>query len=231
MKNLRLQKSQLFWPTTVPLTVDIVQGIVQGTPIQPNAPPVRTTYAYSGESNVPIGGVQRPVLGPPEGRWRDGICDCFTNLWPSCGCLFVCNGTWIIAQSKYWVLFFNLTVWNSVIKFCFVCALTVAHKTGFTRFHNIAIPLLVLNIICFWVSLFFNRGLYFIPLLVLLVLGVVLRLHVVKHYNIAGNCLQECCIGFWCWSCSIAQSKYCFLLCSFSLPPTAWWWCLVLVQS
>ena len=37
--------------------------------------------------------------GPPEGHWRDGICDCFSNIWPSCGCNFIFHGAWLVAQS------------------------------------------------------------------------------------------------------------------------------------
>ena len=29
---------------------------------------------------------QQQVAGPPTGFWRDGICDCCSNIWPSCCC-------------------------------------------------------------------------------------------------------------------------------------------------
>ena len=29
---------------------------------------------------------QQQVAGPPTGYWRDGICDCCSNIWPSCCC-------------------------------------------------------------------------------------------------------------------------------------------------
>lgn len=42
--------------------------------------------------------------GPPIGKWRDGICDCLTNLWPSCGCALFPYGIWIMSQSKFYQL-------------------------------------------------------------------------------------------------------------------------------
>lgn len=38
--------------------------------------------------------------GPPTGRWRDGLFDCFANIWPSCGCNFIFHGSWLVSQSK-----------------------------------------------------------------------------------------------------------------------------------
>lgn len=43
---------------------------------------------------------QQTPSGPPRGHWRDGLCDCFSNLWPSCGCNFIFHGAWLAAQSK-----------------------------------------------------------------------------------------------------------------------------------
>ena len=39
-----------------------------------------------------------PLQTAPEGRWKDGLFDCCSNLWPSCGCLFVFSGVWLVAQ-------------------------------------------------------------------------------------------------------------------------------------
>ena len=41
-----------------------------------------------------------------------GICDCFTNIWPSCICsFFICDGAWVLAQSKYYVH----TYWSRIL--------------------------------------------------------------------------------------------------------------------
>lgn len=43
---------------------------------------------------------------PPAGRWRDSICDCFNNLYPSCYCpCCCCYGMWLVGQSKLIILF------------------------------------------------------------------------------------------------------------------------------
>ena len=36
---------------------------------------------------IPAAQVERipGVTSPPVGQWKDGLCDCFSNLWPSCG--------------------------------------------------------------------------------------------------------------------------------------------------
>lgn len=44
-------------------------------------PPVNMPQQQYGQSYV-----SQPVVGPPTGYWRDGICDCCSNIWPSCCC-------------------------------------------------------------------------------------------------------------------------------------------------
>ena len=47
-----------------------------------------------------------------------------------------------------------------------------------------------------------------IPIIYAFFFALNLRMQVVRHYNITDNgMLGECCIGFWCWYCSVAQSK------------------------
>lgn len=51
---------------------------------------------------------------PPPGRWRDGICDCFSNLFPSCWCSWWCmHGSYITAQ--------------------------IAQKTNFAKFNSVMV--------------------------------------------------------------------------------------------
>ena len=77
-----------------------------------SAQPVTTgTYAAppAGNTQPSVVVVQNPQyaspppsdrpLGPPTGHWRDGLCDCFSNLWPSCGCNFIFHGAWLASQS------------------------------------------------------------------------------------------------------------------------------------
>ena len=60
------------------------------------------------------------TVRPPIGRWRDSICDCTNNLFPSCYCVCCCYyGMWLVAQSKsplYW-LFASLLQWSSFLTF------------------------------------------------------------------------------------------------------------------
>ena len=53
---------------------------------------------------VAINDVNVPTL-----YWRDGICNCFANLWPSCGCYFICGGAWLLAQGlrHYLYIYFS----------------------------------------------------------------------------------------------------------------------------
>ena len=52
---------------------------------------------------------QTQLTGPPNGHWRDGICDWGSNLWPSCCCVWGTNGiggAWVVSQRKY----FNIVI-------------------------------------------------------------------------------------------------------------------------
>jgi hypothetical protein len=58
-------------------------------------------YAESFTRNANVGLLAPSNPGPSYGRWKDSICSWVTNLWPSCGCLFVACGGWHVAQSKF----------------------------------------------------------------------------------------------------------------------------------
>ena len=45
-------------------------------------PPVNMPQQQYGQPYAP----QPNIAGPPTGYWRDGICDCCSNIWPSCCC-------------------------------------------------------------------------------------------------------------------------------------------------
>jgi len=71
--------------------------------LEPITTSTQPTYFVTGQA------VQQtqPLNGPPLGRWRDGICDCLTNLWPSCGCAIWPYGIWIMSQSKFLISFYT----------------------------------------------------------------------------------------------------------------------------
>lgn len=63
----------------------------QGTFAQPVQPQV--IYATNTQDTQ--------IRAPPVGSWSTGLCDCFNNIWPSCGCVFIFHSMWIQAQSKF----------------------------------------------------------------------------------------------------------------------------------
>jgi Cys-rich protein (TIGR01571 family) len=128
-------------------------------------------------------GVQGQALqGPPQGHWKDGICDCCSNLYPSCWCATCCmHGAWITAQ--------------------------MAQKTNYASFRTILAVYWVIAIICWGVGIILgNTGWFVLPAVFIWVLSWFLRVHVAKYYNITQNgSFVECCTAFWCCTCSLAQ--------------------------
>ena len=94
----------------------------------------------------------------------------------------------------------------------------VSQKTGFMKFRNIMISFVVLWSFVFILSLASRTNVLFILLqLILVVLGVFLRLHMTKKYNIRGqSCFIEILYGLCCYPCSLTQSKS-FTFSSFDL--------------
>lgn len=139
------------------------------------------TFAESSQrGQIPPSPPSNP--GPPHGRWRDDICNWPSNLWPSCGCLCVVFGAWLVAQ--------------------------IAHKTECAKFDSIISPYIILYIIITILSIFFGNVVFVVPLLIVFFTALVLRFHIIKRYNITQN--GGCCeflIGFFCCPCSISQSK------------------------
>ena len=71
-----------------------------------------------------------------------------------------------------------------------------------------------------WIVAFILTGIfgsaYFIvlmPLFFAFFFSIGLRLHIVNRDNLMdnGGCFGEFCCGFWCWYCSVAQSKFCII--------------------
>lgn len=146
------------------------------------AQPVAAQPMYVQSNGVPANmAVQRQR---PVGRWGDNICDWPTNLYPSCYCsCCVCCGMWIVAQ--------------------------MAQKTGCSSFRNIAWGWFICGIVGFILALILANGnwIIYIPAIYMCITAIVLRIHIAKRDNITemGGCFGECCVGFWCMSCSIAQ--------------------------
>ena len=61
---------------------------------------------------------QHQSVRPPIGRWRDSICDCANNLFPSCYCVCCCYyGMWLVAQSKNSICLNGLDCFHSFSSF------------------------------------------------------------------------------------------------------------------
>jgi len=134
-----------------------------------------------------VHGVQNDAMtltAPPTQRWRDGICDWGTNLWPSCGCVCCFYGlgsAWLVSQ--------------------------ISQKTAYMNFYSIMRPFLFMYIFAWLIDLIFGFGLlYIIPGFFIYFLGIMLRFHLMRTYQISENGeAVECLIGCFCWPCSVAQ--------------------------
>eukprot|EP01039_Chlorochromonas_danica_P005153 gene5153-5664_t len=126
-----------------------------------------------------------PPIQPsrPKNRWADNLCDCKHNLYPSCFCtIFVCYGVWLQAQ--------------------------MAHKLRMINFWTIIYVFIPYWIVAFVLQIVYpaTAVLSWMIFIFSLLLSLAIRSRIVSTDNINGNNqLQECCIGFWCVPCSIAQ--------------------------
>ena len=122
-------------------------------------------------------------------------------------------GIWIMAQSK--LLFFPFIFidnYNDIYSLYILTYVLVAQKTGLAKFNSIIFPFMLFWFICFVISLVQGLGwVYILPGASAALLSLWLRFHVINTYQIQSNCFIEFLSGFFCFTCSIAQSK-CFIL-------------------
>jgi len=165
---------------------------------QPTAPVV---YIRPPQTATPMMVCQQPIMVhqhpqpvaseslqkyAPQGKWADSICDWPSNLFPSCycACCFL-NGMYITAQ--------------------------MAQKTGFGTFKNALIGYFICLLIGFFLSSATGNGgfLWILPAAFAFCYSISLRLYIARKDNInecgTNPCFGECCCGFWCWYCSVAQ--------------------------
>ena len=83
----------------------------------------------------------------------------------------------------------------------------MSEKTEYFHFRTLVIPFLFFYMICFFIS-FFVPWVYILPVVVAFIFSFMLRFHLVKYYNLeqTNGCL-ECLTNFFCFPCSVAQSK------------------------
>mmetsp|Transcript_13815 Transcript_13815/g.18892 ORF Transcript_13815/g.18892 Transcript_13815/m.18892 type:complete len:223 (+) Transcript_13815:22-690(+) len=128
---------------------------------------------------------EQPVAAPAPHQWRDSIFDWPTNLYPSCFCVCCnCYGMYLIAQ--------------------------MTQKTGYQSFSSTLGAFIIVWVVSIIIQFIFGGPIIIIlPIIYSLCASIALRLHIVQKYNINdfNSCqfLGECCLGFWCWYCSVAQ--------------------------
>jgi hypothetical protein len=84
----------------------------------------------------------------------------------------------------------------------------VAQKTAYASFQTVLISFVVACIVGFIIEIIFgNAWIVWIPMIFSFCFAIGLRLHIAAKENITecGGCFGECCVGFWCWYCSVAQ--------------------------
>lgn len=148
---------------------------------------------------------------PPPGRWGDGICDWPKNLFPSCYCACCCcYGMWLAAQSKS-IMSILVEIYNLWALMCTFLRTIVGQKVGYSSFQCPIWTYVILWIIGLIVTLATGNSVFivFIPMIFAFCFALGLRLHIANRENITefGGCFGEFCCGFWCWYCSVSQSK------------------------
>jgi len=110
-----------------------------------------------------------------DGKWKDDVCDCGNNLWPSCFCsFFCCGGMWLSAQ--------------------------MAHKTGFMTFRNALIAYAFAWIFALLLGISFLPSLFITGFTIFLRMHIAKKYQINQ-----APCCGECCCAFWCAPCSVAQ--------------------------
>lgn len=149
----------------------------------------------------------------PLNRWSDNICDCAKNCYPSCFCTCCCcYGIYLVAQSK--IKFVRKFITYNIkykMTYYFPFTFIVSEKTGFVSFSTILGAYGIVYLISIIVSA--STGSVMItwfPMIFAFLCHLALRIHIAKKENIldcrSNPLLGECCMGFWCWYCSSAQS-------------------------
>ena len=90
----------------------------------------------------------------------------------------------------------------------------MSQKTGFTSFQFAIWIFLFVWLVAIILQGVVGAGfIVWLPLLFAFGYAIALRLHIVRRYNITEcgdncfGCIGEFCCGFWCWYCSVVQSK------------------------
>jgi Cys-rich protein (TIGR01571 family) len=154
----------------------------------------------------PLQDQQRYV--PPTGAFRDGLFNCFSNIWPSCFCVANFYGGGILPAFM---------------------AAQISHRIRFLSAKAIAASYIAVLLIFILIGLFVRvsltsnitdaqavaaanseanedmEWLFYAPSLGFLIFLVVLRLKFVDYFKIQESPLQTVAVGLCCASCSLCQ--------------------------
>lgn len=88
----------------------------------------------------------------------------------------------------------------------------VGQKVGYSNFNAVLWAFAAFCVIGFFVQIFFgNAWIVWIPLTFAGIYAIGLRMFIAKKENItecgSNPACGECCVGFWCFYCSVAQSE------------------------
>lgn len=99
----------------------------------------------------------------------------------------------------------------------------MGQKLGYSKFKTVIYVFVFFWIIALIIQLTAGHStLIWLPMIIAFIYSLCLRMHIVRTEDITEcqNCpmVGEFCIGFWCWYCSVAQSKFPFFLLYLQLP-------------
>ena len=129
---------------------------------------------------------------PAPGVWRDSLCDCGRNLFPSCWCSFCCcHGAWQLGMisERAGSCRLSVVVISYTVFMVLMTIITIASHGTAIGLTAVLLPYIFIGLFAAWI-----------------------RVHVVGHLGIRAwsssqtcNNITEGCVGCVCTPCSIAQ--------------------------
>ena len=119
-----------------------------------------------------------------QGKWKDGFCDCFNNIYPSLCCSFLTPGIYVSQMSEKITGKKGMCGINIII-------LLIGNTTSILIYEYSKITSNIL---------FYLVNLYFISL------AAIIRTRVREKLNIPGSTCEDSCLTIFLTPCSIAQT-------------------------
>lgn len=166
-----------------------------------------TTTSNVNYTNLQTNNTSSNQYIPPTGHWKNGIFDCFTNLWPSFACV-ACGSSLLImfysaqissriGAMRSSIVLFSYIVF--VIIIFFVSAIITTSQTSNIKDSSI------LNDRKAEVNIEWGVSYYLLPNLFILIFGLWLRCKFIERFRISEKYYCTIFYGICCSSCSICQ--------------------------